>query len=118
MLALVLSVLRSSSVTWKRTGEWACTCITNPSALHDIQLDFFGGIDSQYWIENGEIDGEVREFSPIYSVTHFFEAKPGESSIACRDDELRTRAKQEALTIEEAIRRDPEYLAWHDSRLE
>ena len=90
----------------------------NPNALHAIPLDFFGGIDSQYWVENGEIDGEVREFSPIYSVTHFFEAKPGESSIAYRDDELRARAKQEALTIEEAIRGDPEYLAWHDSRLD
>ena len=43
----------------------------NPNA-RPKPLDFFGGIDSQYWVENGEIDGEVRDFSPLYSVTHFF----------------------------------------------
>ena len=86
----------------------------NPNALHPIPLDFFGGIDSQFWIENGEIDGEVREFSPIYSVTQFFEAKPGETSIAYRDTELRERAKQEALKIEKALRTDAPFLAWRD----
>jgi hypothetical protein len=90
----------------------------NPNALHPIPLDFFGGIDSQYWLANGEIDGEVREFSPIYSVTKFFEAKPGETSMAYRDEELRAHAKREALKIEEALRNDPEYLVWHDKLIE
>lgn len=78
----------------------------NPNALHPLPRDFFGGIDSQYWIENGELDGEVREFSPLYSVTLFFEAAPGETSLSHRDDELRVRAKWEGLQMEHALRSD------------
>ena len=78
----------------------------NPNALHPLPLDFFGCVDSQYWLKDGAIDGVVREFSPIYSVTSFFEAKPDEATIAYRDDELRARAKREAFELETTLRND------------
>lgn len=88
----------------------------NPNALHPVPLTFFEGVDSQYWFKDGNIDGIVRDFSPIYSATSFFEAKPGETSIARRDSELRARARRDALKLENAMRGDPDYLEWRDKR--
>lgn len=90
----------------------------NPNALHPLPVDFFKAADSQFWFKGGEIDGAVRDFSPIYSVTAFFEAKPNEPSISHRDQELRARAKAEAVELENTMRNDPDYLEWRDKQID
>lgn len=90
----------------------------NPNAKHPIPLHVFRGIGGQHWMAEGVPDNELREFSPLSSITFTVEAKEGHGFTPEADALFRERVRQMVRDLDAENARTLTYHAWRDKLID